>query len=50
MAGQNRILNAELNKPKAPKGTALKSAIASTFSPKRISGVTGKEVQGKGKK
>lgn len=47
--GATRILNAEINKPKSPKGSALKSAIGSVFSPSKIAGVKGTEAQGKKK-
>ncbi len=47
MSGQNRILNAEINKPKAPKGSALVSAIKSVFSPSKIASVKGNEKQSK---
>lgn len=45
MSGQNRILNAEISRPKTPKGKALKSALGSVFSPSKIASVKGDETQ-----
>lgn len=47
MSGQNRIISAQLAKPKTPKGSALKSALSSAFAANKIAKVTGQEKQGK---
>lgn len=43
--GQTRILNAEMARPKTPKGSALKNALVKVFSPSRIAAVKGTETQ-----
>ncbi len=45
MAGQNRIVNAAMARPKTPKGSALKSALETSAYEKKILEVTGKEIQ-----
>jgi len=45
MSGQNRIVNAEMARPKTPKGSALKSAMDSSAFEKKILDVKGDEKQ-----
>ncbi len=43
--GVTRIINAEMARPKTPKGSALKSAMATKVINNKMASVTGKEKQ-----
>lgn len=45
MSGQRRIINAEMARPKNPKGSALKKALSPKKINSRLSKVTGREKQ-----
>ncbi len=47
MSGQNRIVNAEMARPKTPKGSALKSALETSAYEKKVIAVKGNEKQPK---
>lgn len=45
MSGQNRIVKAEMARPKTPKGSALKSALDTNAFEKKVLEVKGNEKQ-----
>lgn len=47
MSGNNRIVNAEMARPKPPKGSALKSALDTKAYEKKVLEVKGNEKQPK---